>query len=588
MRNTTVAVNGPEGASASVRTDERGSFKIEDSPLGSGTVTLPTDENHLWPITTEPQQVYVESLREVSGVTIGSASRAVYDSRTMSISGIIFDDANENGLVDVDECPISPRVSAFDVRSGDRLAFIDPTGAFELKNLPQGHPREVTAGLRLSGINGVPIDPLAVSAGPFRPTNGTIREDSCAPVFRAKPRYAPNIFEANLGFSGKRGDSVVSGVVFNDTNANGDQDSGEEPVVGIYVRLYATGECPIEAELAASTDSDGIFTIRNVHAGTYRPQVDVNPIGEYLSDFVTVRLPLVTVTVESGAFTEIDIPVKVGPPGTIRVTVFDDNDGDGIRDAGEGSAPGVQVCAMLNDPLLGFYSPYGNCIMTGADGAGVIGNLPEALYEITLFAPFSGEFSEDETSQVSVLSAEELALIFGLDITTATEQVIPVGSGSPVELRVCYSDPAFTLPDFDSRWNSTLMEMTGYDTDAARRAYQHGIYLSYYGEVFVWSEIAGVNVRTLAAICGEARPGRVYILIGYEPIGAVLSDEVTQIRLAPRATGLYASFVPESWPIHLFVDETLTPIVRCSNYAGCEWNDGTRPVYPEGGPFIFR
>ncbi|MEK7246898.1 MAG: hypothetical protein AAB092_00340, partial [Chloroflexota bacterium] len=198
MVNTQVVVYGPDGKTASTRTDNGGAFEIDDAPVGDGIVTLFTGEGLVWPITTTPQTVRVESSKEAGGVEIGSASKAVYDANKTSISGVLFNDANGNGEVDRDECPISDSVGGFNVSSGDRIAVIGPGGVYELKNLPEGHDMEVTASYSSFGdpLGFEPIGPRQLS-----PTNGVSATEPCASRHKPKPRYGPLVYEANIGFA---------------------------------------------------------------------------------------------------------------------------------------------------------------------------------------------------------------------------------------------------------------------------------------------------------------------------------------------------------------------------------------------------
>jgi hypothetical protein len=169
---------------------------------------------------------------------------------------------------------------------------------------------------------------------------------------------------------------------------------------------------------------------------------------------------------------------------------------------------------------------------------------------------------------------------------TLEEQVIPPGTGETVSLDVCYSDPAWVQPDFDSRWgDEAIRQHLGYDEAITRKIYEHGIYSV--GEMYTWATIAGFDWGKAPPGCGYSYD-LVYVLAGYEPIEVVTRLGVTQVRVVRRDIGLFAVNVPsvqlvDATQTHIFVDEDYQPIVRCVPYGYCEWNDGTAPNYHNGG-----
>lgn len=585
MVNTQVVVNGPGGKTASARTENSGAFAIDDAPIGEGLVTLFTGEGLVWPITTAPQAVRVESSKEAGGVEIGSASKAVYDATRMSISGVIFDDANGNGEVDRDECPISNAVGAFNVSSGDRIAVIGP-GTYELKNLPEGHAMEVTASYSSFGD---PVGFEQIGPRPLRPTNGLSATEPCTSVNQAKPRYGPLVYEANIGYTLAIGNGSVSGIVFDDSDGDGVQNDGEQGVVGVTLRLRpsAEGGCAsYPLELTATTRKDGVYSISGIFPGEY-----VGEPGSYMindSEFVTITSSAPPkVTVRDSSSSTLDVPVSIGPGGSVRVMVFDDDDYDGVRDPGEGIAAGINVC--VNPSYYGPGYVYGNCAMTDDAGEAVVEPLPEGDYSVSISGPAAGLVTFPAPISVRVTSGEETRLDYAVAALTLEEQVIPAGAGESA-LDICDSYPDWVQPDFESGWSDeAVRQQAGYDEAKARLIYSHGIYGSYGFEMGVWSSISNSPWRF-----DKAPPGcgygyeMLYTLAGYEPLEVMSRGGVTQVRLAWRGAGLFALNLPfddqpsDSGRIELFVDENYAPIVRCA-YGVCEWNDGTEPPNPGFG-----
>lgn len=603
MRNTQVVVNGPNGASGTAKTDERGEFKVEDAPVGEGNVTLFRSEPNIWPITTPPQPVRVEASRETTGVLIGSANRAAYDANRVSISGVVFDDKNANGQVDENECPLTlADTGNLRVRSGDRLAVIGPSGAYELRNLDDPHPLEVQAGY----LEFVVANDQYPYSRAYRPVSSAPGDTECTARYRATGRYGGKIYEANLGFTLARGTASVSGAVFDDVNGNGARDENETAVAGIWIRLHTVDGCTLyDSEWATTTDADGGFEIDGLHPATYVPSIDLNPVGD--GDFVTLRSDAPEVRLDQQDSTFLKLPVKVGPPGSIRILAFDDNNGNGTRDAGEEAVAGATACVAMKsrypaspgprnyyayDPTI--YS-YDSCWTAFADGLDRIEGLPEGDYTVDVSSagmPGVVMGSAPIAFEVRVTSGEATQLDVPLSVLTPDEQVIPPGAGTPTDARICYSDPAWVQPDFDTRWEEINGGSYGSpyypvgDRETSRTVYSHGIYGTISGEMSWWARLADVDYGSIFQGCVPIA-GTAYFLSGYEMLEATSAADVTQIRLRHTGSGLYAMRLPEEafsdfTPVHLFVDENYEPIVRCLGYSGCWWNDGTE-AYNGGG-----
>lgn len=294
----------------------------------------------------------------------------------------------------------------------------------------------------------------------------------------------------------------------------------------------------------------------------------------------------------------LDVPVRVGPGGSLYVVVFDDDDSDGVRDSNEAGVSGIFVCfteqQLPDQPSPGF----GTCGATEGDGVATSGLLPEGDYGVSIAGPTGGLVTFPESITIRVTSGADTRLDYGVEMLTPEEQVIPAGTGEVVSLDVCYSDPAWVRPDFDSSWTSDIEEQVGQDEAIVRAIYKHSIYeYSIYNsgiaEMLVWSKIAGVPSAQMRRSCADPT-GRVYFLAGYEPLDVVRSGNISQVRVRRSNAGLTAIMLPEPYfsndlsvpeqdissapPVHLFVDENYAPIVRCGDYNGCEWNDGTPPT----------
>jgi serine-aspartate repeat-containing protein C/D/E len=168
---------------------------------------------------------------------------------TGSISGFKFNDLNSNGVNE----PTEPRVANWpiylDINNngsldpGEPSTLTNPQGNFSFINLPQGTytVREVPQ----PGFRQTTPNPTPITVG-----NGT---------------NATNISFGNVLVTG-----TISGVKFNDLNANGRLDPGEPPIANtqIYIDLNNNGSLD-PGEASTFSDSQGNYSFRNVPVGSY-------------------------------------------------------------------------------------------------------------------------------------------------------------------------------------------------------------------------------------------------------------------------------------------------------------------------------
>src|SRR5206468_3371610 len=133
---------------------------------------------------------------------------------------------------------------------------------------------------------------------------------------------------------------VISGQVFNDLNDNGVKDSGEPGLQGFTVFLDSNNNGTLDAgETSTVTDANGNFSFTNLPAGTYRVR-EVTPTG-----FLRTTANPGDITVSSGTTVS---GVNFGnfsifASNTISGQVFNDLNGNGIRDSGEPGLSGITV-----------------------------------------------------------------------------------------------------------------------------------------------------------------------------------------------------------------------------------------------------
>jgi hypothetical protein len=128
---------------------------------------------------------------------------------------------------------------------------------------------------------------------------------------------------------------TVNGIIYEDTNGNGTQDSGEPGLQGVAVEI---------------TDSLDFIQVETTNAsGVYSEEV---PTGLTTLDIINSTLPPNLVQTEGTDPTVVDVFFEDPSldidgfqplPGTVTGRVYQDSDGNGTQDQGEPGLPGVDV-----------------------------------------------------------------------------------------------------------------------------------------------------------------------------------------------------------------------------------------------------
>src|SRR5205809_450640 len=150
----------------------------------------------------------------------------------------------------------------------------------------------------------------------------------------------------NFGNFSRYSTTSICGYVFNDLNGNGIRDTGEPGLQGFTVFLDTNNNGLLDAgEPSTVTDANGNFSFTNLATGTYRVR-EVTPAG-----FMRTTANPVDITVSSGTTVS---GVNFGnfsffASNSISGQVFNDLNGNGIKDSGEPGLQGVTVFLDTNN-----------------------------------------------------------------------------------------------------------------------------------------------------------------------------------------------------------------------------------------------
>lgn len=247
-------------------TNAEGSYTFGNVPSGTYTVREVLQPGWVQ-ITPNPGPITIDGGTVVTGINFGN------NLPTGSISGFKYNDLNADGVSQ----PTEPRIANWPIYldlnennqydSTEPLALTNLEGNFSFINLPPGSYR--VREIQQPGFRRTTPNPTPITIG-----NGT---------------NATNISFGNVFQVGS-----ISGVKFNDFNANGLLDAGEPPIANaqIYIDLNNSG-LPDANEPTAFTDIQGNYSFRNVPVGTY-------VLREVVPPGFLPTTPAVTVTVVPG------------------------------------------------------------------------------------------------------------------------------------------------------------------------------------------------------------------------------------------------------------------------------------------------
>ncbi|HEB64309.1 MAG TPA: DUF11 domain-containing protein [Chloroflexi bacterium] len=171
-----------------------------------------------------------------------------------------------------------------------------------------------------------------------------------------------------------------------DANGDGVQDSDEGGIGDVDVWLDLDGDGIRDAgEPVATTDASGNYLFENVQAGDYTVRVDTSTLPAGLTqtgDPDDVQDNAHTLgTYPGNSYLDVDFGYQ-GLPVTIGDTIWNDLDGDGVQDSGEGGISGVTVWLdMDGDGVRDADEP---STTTDENGEYLFSGLPAGTYTVTV------------------------------------------------------------------------------------------------------------------------------------------------------------------------------------------------------------
>lgn len=287
---------------------------------------------------------------------------AIVQELPTAVEGIVYEDYNGNGQRDRGEGPVAGiRIAVLDGPSGAQLTT--RAGAdIEIRSDARGRYRYESTGhldLRLR-----PFDPAASTM--YNP-RGWLETN---PIERRVRTNNGSVASGvDIGYMQAR-TTAVEGLVFDDSDRDGRQGSGERPMAGVR---FAVLDGPTGQQLLTRNGAD--IEVRADSRGRYRYETQ-GSIDVRLRPFDPAKVTTDNrrgwleakprerrVQVKNGnVVTDADFAIEGNLTTVVEGVVFDDLDGDGRRDTNEPGIGGVRIVVLDG--------PTGNFLLT-VDGATV-------------------------------------------------------------------------------------------------------------------------------------------------------------------------------------------------------------------------
>lgn len=335
-----VTLTDPDGGTQTGTTDANGEFWFTDLKPGIYSVSSETPAGTV--------QTAANPSVDLGGNEDATAELG-FRSENSSITGTTFGDSDGDGVFDgtesfVGEVPV-------------KLIGPGPDGVF-------GGGDDVVLATTISSLANGTYTFSGLAPGQYKvevtPPGSTV-------VTTSNPLsitlMADETETANFGLNSNKMASIGD-TVFEDLNGNGIQDAGDVGLAGIDVILYeddgngvfeAGNDSPIRTE---TTNSAGIYDFTGLMPGTYF--VDVQSSPSYAATGDSEGLPtdpnnitgpeLTAITVADGQDVNGADYGLMPKRGKIHGIVFDDTNGNGVKDPGESPIPWITIRLRSNGP----------------------------------------------------------------------------------------------------------------------------------------------------------------------------------------------------------------------------------------------
>ncbi|MEZ4910060.1 MAG: SdrD B-like domain-containing protein [Saprospiraceae bacterium] len=410
ISNVTLTLTGNDGAgnavTLSTTTDTNGAYAFDNLAPGNYTVTLsvPTGYNLSLPNNgndnTDSDFIGTTmNVTLVSNQSVSNIDAGLY--RNASIGDFVWEDSNANGIQDTGETGISNVTLTLTGNDGAGNAVTlstttDTNGAYAFDNLAPGN---------YTVLISLPIGYVLTQSNAG---DDAIDSDFTTVSYSTIISSGQKITNIDAGlFSG----SHLGDFVWEDSNANGIQDSGEKGIASIPIKLSGTTLQGQSVLMTTITDVNGHYSFSNVHFGDYTITVEI-PVG-FAPTIIMAGIPSndSNLPEKSTSFsfnyasTNGDNTLDIGLVafGSIGDVVYEDLNCNGIREAGE---PGV-LGTIIKAKGINLYSENIEISDTSkSDGSYAVENLLPGTYNIDITPTVGYELAQTMIQAITLQSGQ--------------------------------------------------------------------------------------------------------------------------------------------------------------------------------------
>jgi protocatechuate 3,4-dioxygenase beta subunit len=339
----------------------------------------------------------------VAGETDDSWDAGFYEVAT--IGDLVWEDLNADGVQDAGEPGIpgvTVELSGTDGLSNTVLltTTTDATGVYSFTNLVPGDYQ-----LTFS-------TPIGYSPTGQNQAGDTVDSDADTSTGRTITTTLSAGETDNSWDAGFYRVATLGDTVWEDTNADGDQDVGEPGISGVTVELSGTDGLSNSVLLTTTTDATGVYSFTNLVPGDYQLTFSTpagyeptgqNQAGDTVdSDADTSTGQTAVTDLESG---ETDNSWDAGfyRPASIGDYVWEDTNGNGIQDETGTGIPGVTVELSGTDGLGNSVS---DSTTTDATGVYSFTDLVPGVYQLTFNTPAGYTFTGQDAGGNDALDSD--------------------------------------------------------------------------------------------------------------------------------------------------------------------------------------
>ena len=314
-----------------------------------------------------------------TGVAVATAGSGVnYDFAEFlpsSLSGFVYNDANDNGVMDSGEAGIAGVMVT--------LSGTNDLGAVTATAVTAANGSFSFAGLRPGTYSITETSPAGYFDGKdaLGSLGGTVGKDTFTGVTVATVASGVNYDFAEFL------PSSLSGYVCNDANNNGVMDSGEAGIAGVTVTLTGTNDLGAVTATAV-TAANGSYSFAGLRPGTY--SITETPPTGYFDG--KDALGSLGGTVGKDTFTAVAVATAANGanydfaeflPSSLSGFVYNDANNNGVMDSGEAGIAGVTVTLSGTNDLGAVTAT----AVTAANGSFSFAGLRPGTYSITETPP---------------------------------------------------------------------------------------------------------------------------------------------------------------------------------------------------------